>query len=324
MNCSTSRQPHRRLTPLLLAVLMLLSGCMAFEYEKLKPLPGPGRDGRLYCYTEDYFEDNSPFSLAGKTIVKSDRSWLLPLPGTFFIGLPLYGLEKCVICPVVDTLLIPYDLYLKARNAYVCAHDGLWITLLDCAGRPVPNIDIQVRFELADNGYDPTGRRVWRVVYDGKPFTYSAPRGRPHVVTDEKGEAYIPIDFNSCTYLFLHFNVHGEKYVVGILGAARYENYYNARHSVKPETVTAHLTRLRNGMSWHIERQSSQWGCNNHYPSTSSAEQLKILFGPRPADDGKKRIFLHLPVAVGESPQTAARMEAMRETPDMTEEPSPK
>ena len=331
MNSSTSRQLHRRLVLPLLWAALLLSGCMQFEYENFRPLPGPGRDGRLYCYTEDYFKDNTSFSLVGKTIVKSDRSWLLPLPGTIFPGLPLYGLEKYVICPVVDTLLIPYDLYLKARNAYVCAHDGLWVTMLDCDGRPIPNVDIRIAIGncLAPSfQYAPLYRRV---IYDGKPIATMSSgiaASLPHVVTDEKGEAYIPIDFGSCTYICLRWTVQtpsnkqGEQFVVWIDGGVRWEQDKEARNVLKPRM--AHLTRLLNGMSWHIERRSHpSFQKSNHYPLQSPYHKLNINFGESPDINGKKRIFLHLPVAVEASPQTAARTEVMRKAPEMTEEPSP-
>ena len=230
----TSGSPsHLLLLTAICAVMLLVTGCLEFKRDYFKPLPGPGRDGRLYCYTADYSNENSTFSLVGKTIVKSDRALIIPLPGTLFPGLPLYGLEKYVICPVVDTLLIPYDLYLKARNAYVCANDGIWITIVDCNGQPVPNLNVNVFFST---GYTPTTRRV---VYDGKP---AATNRTLNFVTDEKGEFYIPVDLDSCEGVNLRgraqtsFSDQGEEFHAVI------ERYYD-KH-------------LRNGMSLFNGRYS--------------------------------------------------------------------
>ena len=72
----------------------------------LKPVPGPGRNGRFYCYTEDYPDRHFPFCLLGKSLTasKGNGSWeFLPPPTAIFPGYPFFWLERYVICPVIDT-----------------------------------------------------------------------------------------------------------------------------------------------------------------------------------------------------------------------------
>ena len=120
---------------------MALAGCRL----PLQPIPGPGREGMLYCYTEDYGDRHLPFCLLGKSLVasKGNGSWeIIPPPTAIFPGLPLVLVEKYAICPAVDTLMIPYDMLMKLRNKYVCANDGVWIQLVDRAGHPIPETEI--------------------------------------------------------------------------------------------------------------------------------------------------------------------------------------
>ena len=81
-------------------LLSLIVGCRT----PLQPIPGPGRDGRLYCYTVDYHDKYLPFSLIGKSLTcgGGDGSWtILPPPTAIFPGLPLYLIEQFAICPAI-------------------------------------------------------------------------------------------------------------------------------------------------------------------------------------------------------------------------------
>lgn len=157
-------------------------GCASF-----RPIPGPGRDGGLYRYTADYEDEELPFALCGKALIaEADHNWAL-IPLALFPGYPLYAAERYVLCPVVDTALVPYDLALKLWEGHVCAHKGLKVVLVDGAERPVPGCEIAV---VAD------ARSGRRIVYGGKP----CPPGyfATCVTTDGKGEAYVPIDMGTC------------------------------------------------------------------------------------------------------------------------------
>ena len=148
----------KRITLLILGAAFILSvfqGCRL----PLKPIPGPGRNGRFYCYTEDYPDRHFPFCLLGKSLTasKGDGSWeFLPPPTAIFPGYPLFWLERYIVCPVVDTVMIPYDLYLRKRNANVCARDGYYVRIIDYAGQAVQDVDIEVivdkelNFNMAD------------------------------------------------------------------------------------------------------------------------------------------------------------------------------
>ena len=169
----------------LAAVLLALAGgCASFQ-----PIPGPGRDGGLYRYTRDYDDEMLPFSLCGKALVsEANQNWNLLLPAVV-VGAPLYGLEQFVLCPVVDTVLLPYDLALKLWKSRVCARNGIRVQILDGAGIRAPVTDCEISV-IVD------ARAGYRIVYGGRP----CPRGyyAAHVVTDENGEAYVPIDMDTC------------------------------------------------------------------------------------------------------------------------------
>lgn len=165
---------------------MALAGCRL----PLQPIPGPGREGMLYCYTEDYGDRYLPFCLLGKSLVasKGNGSWeIIPPPTAIFPGLPLVLVEKYAICPAVDTLMIPYDMLMKLRNKYVCANDGVWIQLVDRAGHPIPETEIDLTIDAN------SGRRI---VYRGEVM----PRGyyETCVKTGADGKAYVPIKLSSC------------------------------------------------------------------------------------------------------------------------------
>jgi hypothetical protein len=157
----------------------------------IKAVPGPGRNGRLYCYTEDYSDRYFPFCLYGKSLIasKGDGSWeIIPPPTAIFPGIPLFFLEKYIICPVIDTVMIPYDFYLKIQNAKVCENDGVFIKVVDVSGKPVQGVDVKISIG-AKNGY--------RIVYGGKAchkWMY-----QEVIKSDVHGEVYVPVDIETCS-----------------------------------------------------------------------------------------------------------------------------
>ena len=157
----------------------------------IKAVPGPGRNGRLYCYTEDYSDRYFPFCLYGKSLIasKGDGSWeIIPSPTAIFPGIPLFFLEKYIICPVIDTVMIPYDFYLKIQNAKVCENDGVFIKVVDVSGKPVQGVDVKISIG-AKNGY--------RIVYGGKAchkWMY-----QEVIKSDVHGEVYVPVDIETCS-----------------------------------------------------------------------------------------------------------------------------
>ena len=170
----------------MMAIMVTMSGCRI----PLRPIPGMGRDGRLYCYTRDYSDRESSFCLLGKamTMNPGNGSWeIIPPPTAIFPGLPLYLAEQYVICPVLDTVFIPYDCCLKAYNAYVCAHDGVRMVIVDTDGKPIEDVEISFSIRRKCGAYEIVG---------GENITGPM---RPIVLrTDANGELYLPIKLDSC------------------------------------------------------------------------------------------------------------------------------
>ena len=162
--------------------LVLVSGCRSFQ-----PIIMASRNGKLYYYTRDYFEARETLWTSG-----GGGQWFAIDPYVLLMCICLIGpsilFEKYIVSPIADTVMIPYDLCLKVRNADVCANEGVYIRLLDCSGRPMSGVEIDLII---------AGNFKGRIIYDGKV----CPRvgaGEKHVFTDEKGEAYVPIDLASC------------------------------------------------------------------------------------------------------------------------------
>lgn len=177
---------NRLVMVLSLALCVMVTGCRI----PIQPIPGPGREGMLYCYTADYHDRHIPFCLLGKSLTasKGNGAWeMIPPPTALFPGLPLVLVERFAICPIVDTAFIPYDLCVKFRNEYCAAKDGAWIKIVDHEGHPVPDVEIDISIN-ANSGY--------RIVYDGEVQE----RGylASYVKTDCNGKAYVPIKFSSC------------------------------------------------------------------------------------------------------------------------------
>ena len=173
----------RVLSIALWGVVLSSIGCR----QMLQPLPGPGRDGRFYCYTTDYFTPECRFVLPGKSLTArtGDGSWeIIPPPTAFFPGFPLVCLERYLICPLTDTFLLPYDLWLQKRNAVVCAKEGVWIRVVDQRGLPIHRVEIDLAFSAN------------RLIYGGHVREKSG-AVELAVFTDEQGDAYIPVDLAS-------------------------------------------------------------------------------------------------------------------------------
>ena len=175
----------------LVAVLTFISCLMIIGCRiPIQPIPGPGRDGMLYCYTADYHDRYLPFCLLGKSLTasKGNGSWeMIPPPTALFPGLPLVLVERFAICPIVDTAFIPYDLCVKFRNEQFAAKDGAWIKIIDHEGHPIPDVEIDMSID-AKSGY--------RIVYGGEVQE----RGylATCVKTDCNGKVCIPVKFTSC------------------------------------------------------------------------------------------------------------------------------
>ena len=171
---------------IVLASCIIIAGCRL----PIQPLPGPGREGMLYCYTADYHDRELPFCLLGKSLTasKGNGSWeIIPPPTAIFPGFPLFIAEQYLICPAVDTVMIPYDLTMRIVNDNICKKEGVWIKVIDRRGTPLSGIEIDISIDAR------SGRRI---VYNGDVQS----RGylATSVKTDFEGRAYLPIKFSSC------------------------------------------------------------------------------------------------------------------------------
>ena len=159
----------------LLAALLALSGCRGFN-----PVPAWNRSGEYYSLTCGYTkwrdENGRDFCGLGKALVQG--GWTggqsamiaLPLP-TLFLGIPIAYAEKFTICPVIDTLMLPRDLYIR-KSLRDEAKTGVLLELVVYwAGRPrtFPSDYAPCRTSTCTQGFSTTA--------SGKARSYS--RGGP-------------------------------------------------------------------------------------------------------------------------------------------------
>lgn len=165
------------------AALCLASGC---RMKHVCPIPGYERDGRFYCYTTDYFDEGSDFGFLGKSLTMGggNGEWsILPPLSAIFPGLPLVLVERYVLCPVIDTVFIPFDCGQRLWNAYVCANGGVWIRVVDRAGHPQAGVEIDLSMSVEHGAK--------HVIYDGEIRKKGSFKTK--LVTDEDGRVYVPM-----------------------------------------------------------------------------------------------------------------------------------
>lgn len=186
-----------------LAVIMLplvfLTGCSAF----FQPIPVVDRTGDFYCYTKHYKEDWLRFNLLGKCMRPkgSHPEWGIPSPPRLLwlcvhtlLHSSLFAVEEYVLCPFVDTAMIPYDMMLVLRNKYKCANDGILVRITDQNGNPVANAEVTSSISSnAGGGY---------FAYDGEVL-YSKNIVTKIGHTDKDGFWYVPIGLNENTDVYL-------------------------------------------------------------------------------------------------------------------------
>lgn len=165
------------------AALCLASGC---RMKHVCPIPGYERDGRFYCYTTDYFDEGSDFGFLGKSLTMGggNGEWsILPPLSAIFPGLPLVLVERYVLCPVIDTVFIPFDCGQRLWNAYVCANGGVRIRVVDRAGHPQAGVEIDLSMSVEHGAK--------HVIYDGEIRKKGSFKTK--LVTDEDGRVYVPM-----------------------------------------------------------------------------------------------------------------------------------
>lgn len=133
-------------------ILLALSGCRGFN-----PMPAWNRSGEYYSLTRDYTKwrdvDRHDFCGLGKAMVQG--GWFggpliaLPLP-TLFLGIPITYAEKFTICPVIDTMMLPRDLYIRESLRDEAA-TGVLLELKDYWGRPATNLSFGLRAVPGNN-----------------------------------------------------------------------------------------------------------------------------------------------------------------------------
>lgn len=204
----------------LVIFVALLSGCKL----PFQPIPGVNRPGEYYYYTKNYSNPSLGFNLLGKCLTASDGKFsIIPSPLAIFPGIPLCLAENYIVCPIVDTVFIPYDFCRRLWNERVCATDGVNVTVLDYWGRPAAGINVV---------FDGVAHAGGRVICDGKVM---GPSGKYFTQTDASGKCYIPADLDSC-YL-KHLNAE----------AWTSEGHYIARDGMLSRDVTIKLAPRKDG-----------------------------------------------------------------------------
>ena len=179
---------------LCLCTLALLP-CRGGLLSKVRLNPFLDRYGEIFPYTRHYFDEcdmEVAFALCGKSMAISQRGdpgAMIPNPLTMVPGLfPLGIFEKYVACPLIDTVLLPYDFFLRCRNHHCCGTEGVVLKVMQDYLQPATNMEFSVRVEASDF----VGSR--RVVYNGDVMRRSL---ETKLCTDENGELYIPVKVGS-------------------------------------------------------------------------------------------------------------------------------
>ena len=130
---------------ILFTSLAFLCGCRG-----LNPIPAWDRSGEYYSLTHGYTKwgdvNGRDFCGLGKAMVQGGwfgGPWMaFPLP-TLLLGIPIMYAEKFTICPVIDTLMLPRDLYIR-KSLCDEVTTGVLLELKDYWGRPATNISFEL------------------------------------------------------------------------------------------------------------------------------------------------------------------------------------
>ena len=180
MNCKTA----------IVLATGLIAGCKGFH-----PVPSLDRSGELYATTRDYTTRHvvrgEDFCGLGKAMVQGGWSGgqaamiAIPLP-TLLLAYPLMWAERVTVCPLVDTLMLPYDLWTQVRLDREVA-EGLTVEVVDAWNRPVPDLEVLFR---AENYSNENG-----IVYDGRPRVR---RVKEMMRTGADGRCRFPVAVSTC------------------------------------------------------------------------------------------------------------------------------
>ena len=104
-----------------IALSLCLTGCVGF-----RPYPSWNRCGDFYETTRGYleyqYEYGEDFVFIGKAMVQGGfgigqaAMVAIPMP-SLFVGCVLAIVEDVTICPVVDTLMLPRDIYVRCTKS---------------------------------------------------------------------------------------------------------------------------------------------------------------------------------------------------------------
>ena len=179
-------------TPLPVIVLLALAGCRGFN-----PVPAWNRSGEYYSLTRNYAKyDDSGRDFCGLGKAMAQGGWAggqmamvaLPMP-TLLLGIPLAYAENYTICPVIDTLMLPRDLYIN-RALLSDGETGIVLELKDHWGRPAADLSVGLR--AARSGSDRP-----KIFYDGQRWDYVGRTLR----TDAQGRWWGPLAPSTCQYI---------------------------------------------------------------------------------------------------------------------------
>ena len=302
----------------LLTVLLALSGCRGFN-----PVPAWNRSGEYYSLTCGYTkwrdENGRDFCGLGKSMVQG--GWTggqsamiaLPLP-TLFLGIPIAYAEKFTICPVIDTLMLPRDLYIR-KSLRDEAKTGVLLELVDYWGRPATNISVGLRavpHEHLHAGVFYDGQRQGSVVLARR--------------TDAQGRLWCPLApstcdrINFCTSAWTHEGRFFGREVKNGSSPHHYVMRLVPEHGVNPRQPDAPFLQLPSNVI--ILPEGLRKELMSYESETPENHALDLYFGKRdiparPADfdaywDGERaRLDREVPFAARLSPVDTDRLDGL-------------
>lgn len=248
--------------------LLLTTGC---QLDAIRPVPPLNRHGEYYFLAKHYGSSSVSFQLWGKALCNQDagKFVILPSPSAIIPGIPLCLAEHYIICPVIDTLFLPFDYAYRVVHSdeeHILAN-GFYVQVMDVYGRPVANVTVYCWPMLEYDGL--------RALYNGEPTQEQVYFAK----TDENGEMFVPIDATTC-----RDGMIGAMILVKSAQGGYFSSYYERGYRHPPYMPGGYHPRpeIKEAMKSCVDPDES-------FPKRDGRNVLRLVLEPELVYDEKKQ-----------------------------------